>query len=59
MTKCPECGKKKLRHFHQEAHGLAGTHMSGSERYVCSECNFTLRTATEAAEYELDFFFDK
>jgi hypothetical protein len=29
------------RHLHDTAHGVAGTHMEGTERFVCSECGCT------------------
>ncbi len=34
---CPDCGGTDLAHLHNEAHGLSGTHMVGSERFEC-EC---------------------
>ena len=35
---CPNCGVS-LRHLHNEAHGIPGTHMAGSERYECPDCD--------------------
>ena len=37
---CPDCGDG-LWHGHDEAHGLSGTHMGGSERYECRQCDKT------------------
>lgn len=34
VVTCPECGHP-LKHLHNEAHGVPGTHMAGSERYEC------------------------
>jgi len=37
--KCPECEKEvEFGHFHACAHGIAETHMAGTERYVCPKC---------------------
>ena len=32
LMKCPECEKGELRHVMNEAHGISGTYMAGSER---------------------------
>lgn len=40
---CPKCNKTtQHRHLHSEAHGIPGTHMSGSERYQCEECGHSM-----------------
>jgi hypothetical protein len=36
------CCGKRMRHEHDCAHGMPGTHMSGTERYRCTVCNKTL-----------------
>ncbi len=37
--KCTDCGNfVPHRHMHDCAHGIAGTHMAGSERFECSLC---------------------
>ena len=56
--KCPKCKKDTLKHLHNEAHGLAGTHMDGSERYEC-ECGFYVGNAEKGKEFNLKFFIDK
>lgn len=39
VAKCPKCGYTcEFRHMHDTAHGIEGTHMSGSERFECSQC---------------------
>lgn len=37
---CGHCGHgvDRLRHIHDCAHGIEGTHMVGSERYECMDC---------------------
>ncbi len=55
---CPKCKKDNLKHRHNEAHGIHGTHMSGSERYEC-ECGFYVGNAKDGEKYELKFIIDK
>jgi hypothetical protein len=38
------------RHLHDTAHGIAGTHMAGSERFQCRECERTTFAHSEGAE---------
>jgi len=59
MDKCPECGENSLQHTHQEAHGMSGTHMAGSEQYHCRACKFTVNSEEEGKKYDLPFFMDK
>lgn len=40
--KCPKCGGTEFRHLHDTAHGIPGTHMSGSERFECVECKYAI-----------------
>lgn len=56
FDECPVC-RSKLRHMHDEAHGISGTHMSGSERYECDGCNnkwFKLEGEELGFEFVLD-----
>lgn len=40
---CPKCKKTtEHKHMHNEAHGISGTHMDGSERYECAECGYVM-----------------
>jgi len=37
--KCPRCKKEvEFKHMHNCAHGIPETHMAGTERFICSEC---------------------
>jgi len=37
--KCPNCGEfVTFKHMHDCAHGIAETHMAGTERHECPEC---------------------
>lgn len=36
---CPNCKKEvEFGHYHACAHGIAKTHMAGTENYTCPEC---------------------
>lgn len=35
---CPNCKGSTFRHMHDGAHGMAETHMSGTERFECVQC---------------------
>lgn len=39
------------KHWHDAAHGIEGTHMAGSERYVCKTCNLTTHVHDEGANH--------
>jgi len=40
---CSKCEtESEFRHLHNEAHGLAGTHMAGSERFECKSCGYSV-----------------
>lgn len=52
------CGHAVFRHLHDEAHGISGTHIAGSERYVCQQCGKAY-FATEGTRLGLEFFIDK
>ncbi len=55
---CPKC-KEMTKHVHEHdaAHGIPGTHMSGSERYRCSECDYWMGK-TEGEKQGLKFELD-
>lgn len=55
--KCPACKENKLRHMHDTAHGIYGTHISGTERFVC-ECGFNCSDALEGEKLGLFFVLD-
>jgi len=55
---CENCQKEtEHRHLHDEAHGISGTHMSGTERYECNECK-SLIFKEEGAKRGLNFILD-
>ena len=56
---CPNCTEEVERfiHLHDEAHGVSGTHMSGSERFECPECDRHL-TREEAENFGLKYELD-
>ena len=56
-TVCPICGSTELVHLHDTAHGIAGTHMAGTERYSCPACSKVFRRE-EADQYGLTFILD-
>lgn len=54
LFKCRQCNDvTEHTHMHNAAHGIPGTHMSGSERFVCSVCGCT----THADNNPGDFIF--
>ena len=56
---CSSCGERRwFRHLHDTAHGIAGTHMAGSERFQCSVCGETYY-AKDGAPFPLKFIFDE
>ena len=56
--KCPTCNKETEHlHKHNEAHGISGTHMSGSERYECVECGYSMGKV-ESEKQGLKFVLD-
>lgn len=56
---CSSCGERReFRHMHDTAHGIAGTHMAGSERFECSVCGTTYYAA-DGAPFPLKFIFDE
>jgi hypothetical protein len=56
MAICPKCNEK-LRHMHNTAYGMAGTHMAGTERYECS-CGFYCGNAYDGRKLNLSFVYD-
>ena len=58
VVKCPACGQAApMRHLHNEAHGISGTHMDGSERFECSACGYTL-SREEAEGRDMEYTID-
>jgi len=55
---CPKC-EKETEHVHEHdcAHGIPDTHMSGSERYRCRVCGYTMRKV-EGEKQGLKFILD-
>lgn len=60
MMQCPSCkaSVERFNHMHDTAHGIAETHMAGSERFECPECDHIL-TRGEARERGLTYVLDK
>ena len=55
---CPNCNKEAIfKHLHDTAHGLGGTHMAGSERYVCTNCERSVY-ANQGAPLGFRFILD-
>ena len=55
---CQQCkANAPIRHLHNTAHGIEGTHMDGSERFECSACGYTL-TRMEANARGLQYVLD-
>lgn len=54
--KCTKCNGE-LSHLHNEAHGIPGTHMDGSERYECQSCDWVVY-AEEGESLGLRFVLD-
>jgi predicted nucleic-acid-binding Zn-ribbon protein len=51
IAKCPRCGYTcEFKHMHDTAHGIEGTHMSGSERFECTQCGSSVFYSDEAAK---------
>ena len=56
---CFGCGNVTAhQHLHDCAHGIAETHMVGSERFVCELCGHVTRADSDGAE-RFPFTFDK
>jgi hypothetical protein len=59
VAKCPKCDYTcEFRHEHDAAHGIEGTHMAGSERFICSQCGHRV-LAHDAAADRFPFILDK
>lgn len=55
---CPACGcRGGFRHMHETAHGIEGTHMAGSERFECEECDHSIHVHGKGAE-QFKFILD-
>lgn len=59
VAHCEKCGERtNHHHVHDLAHGLAGTHMAGSERFTCVQCGTTTGPNDDRAHYFI-FVMDK
>lgn len=55
---CHGCGcQTPHRHLHDTAHGIMGTHMQGSERFVCGSCGHTTFATSDEA-FRFPFILD-
>lgn len=45
-------------HLHDAAHGIEGTHMTGSERYECAACRLVTRARDEGWNH-FEWWFDE
>lgn len=57
IPNCQNCSENDWKHLHDSAHGIAGTHMAGSERYYCQTCGVSI-FAEEGKKLGFDFFLD-
>jgi len=57
---CENCGEETdHKHLHNAAHGIAGTHMAGSERYECVVCGKAIyKKHLQARGLDLKFILD-
>jgi transcription initiation factor IIE alpha subunit len=57
-THCHTCGQRRtFQHFHDLAHGIAGTHMAGSERFTCEVCGESTHASDNDGRFT--FMFDR
>lgn len=54
---CPGCKGNNLTHLHDSAHGVAGTHIAGSERYECVDCDKVV-FASEGRDLGFNFIYE-
>jgi hypothetical protein len=58
-VQCKQCHKvTEHRHLHNEAHGVSGTHMYGSERFECVSCGCATHVSDDNAN-QFTFVIDK
>lgn len=58
VAKCPRCEYTcEFRHLHDAAHGIEGTHMTGSERFECSNCRHNIFAGYPGSE-QFTFILD-
>ena len=56
--KCPKCEEEvELKRMHDCAHGIPETHMDGSERFVCPNCQCHIYKS-EGEKLGLKFILD-
>jgi hypothetical protein len=54
--KCPECRGTKFSHLIDEAHGISGTYMDKTERFVCRTCGIVIScNSPEAKEFPFQY----
>jgi hypothetical protein len=58
MQTCPKCKNQTLKHLHDSAYGIEGTHMAGTERFEC-DCGFSCWDAIDGEEFGLTFVLDE
>jgi len=54
---CPKCNNPTLRHMHDTAYDLCGSHMDGTERFEC-QCGFYCSDAIDGEKFGLKFTLD-
>ncbi len=54
---CPNQRVTESTHMHDCAHGIAATHMAGSERYECVKCGYAMYK-DEGEKQGLKFILD-
>jgi len=56
---CDRCGKITLHnHLHDTAHGIAETHMVGTERFRCADCGYEIYANSQTGAYKFPFVLD-
>jgi uncharacterized protein with PIN domain len=58
VEKCPRCEYTcEFKHMHDTAHGIPETHMSGSERFECTQCGHMIFLHSDGAS-KFNFILD-
>lgn len=58
MPNCPKCSRNKFKHLHDTAYGMQETHLSGTERFECENCGYSIYSR-EGIKMGFTFFCDK
>jgi hypothetical protein len=59
-AKCRFCDKETEHdHLHDTAHGIADTHMAGSERFTCRVCERSTYADQCVGDYRFKFVLDR